>query len=388
MITETLDRNILLYNTQEDHRMPSDYIGRYHIHILCHKGKAQFSFMDKTFTIEPDDWTIWQMSSKISDVLYSSDFDADFLLVDKDFLLEYNPEKIWAAKAFVFIKKHPVYRLDDKGLAMVEYNFTQFRRRIAEPHLFQEAIVGRQLQIFLFDLWEIYKHAIENGYSFRENLKGNVANGNIANGNVANGNVSGRNLSAENNSSERNLSSDDAPDKKLSKFKHHEGIRPNGNGSENENSETEETEKKNYEIKRTEAKDSETSFFSMGKNSEGFSDNSTALLFTRFMNLLAIHSKTEREVAFYADKLCVSPKYLSEVVKKSSGHPASYWINGFAMQEVLALLKRFDLTFAEIADEMNFYNPAHFTRFVKKQMGLSPTELRLKMERNMNSKSI
>ena len=99
------------------------------------------------------------------------------------------------------------------------------------------------------------------------------------------------------------------------------------------------------------------------------------------MNLLAIHSKTEREVAFYADKLCVSPKYLSEVVKKSSGHPASYWINGFAMQEILALLKRFDLTFAEIADQMNFYNPAHFTRFVKKQTGLAPTELRMKMEK-------
>ena len=307
MMTETLDRKVLLYNTKEDHRMPSDYIGRYHIHILCHKGKAQFVFMGKTFTIEQGDWTIWQMSSKISDVLYSADFDADFLLVDKDFLLEYNPEKIWAAKAFVFIKKHPVYRLDDKGLAMVEYNFAQFRRRLAEPHLFQEAIVGRQLQIFLFDLWEIYKHAIENGYSFIENLKGNA---------------------------------DDSSIEKISGFKHHGG-----------------------------------------KSSEGFPDNSTALLFTRFMNLLAIHSKTEREVAFYADKLCVSPKYLSEVVKKSSGHPASYWINGFAMQEVLALLKRFDLTFAEIADEMNFYNPAHFTRFVKKQMGLSPTELRMKMEK-------
>lgn len=341
MMTETLDRNILLYNTQEDHRMPSDYIGRYHIHILCHKGKAQFSFMDKTFTIEPDDWTIWQMSSKISDVLYSADFDADFLLVDKDFLLEYNPEKIWAAKAFVFIKKHPVYRLDDKGLAMVEYNFAQFRRRIAEPHLFQEAIVGRQLQIFLFDLWEIYKHAIENGYSDSGNLKGNA---------------SGRTLFDDNNQSQRNLSLEDSaedPSKdRLLDEKLHDG-----KGSQK------------------------------GK-SEGFPDNSTALLFTRFMNLLAIHSKTEREVAFYADKLCVSPKYLSEVVKKSSGHPASYWINGFAMQEVLALLKRFDLTFAEIADQMNFYNPAHFTRFVKKQMGLSPTELRLKMERNMNSKSI
>ena len=107
-------------------------------------------------------------------------------------------------------------------------------------------------------------------------------------------------------------------------------------------------------------------------------DNNSALLFTRFMNMLPTYSKTEREVNFYADKLCVSAKYLSEVVKKSSGHPASYWINGYAMQEILSLLKRPNLTFAEISNQMNFYNPAHFTRFVKNQTGCSPSELKNK----------
>lgn len=272
---ESITNSIMLYNTTESHKLPSDFLGRYHIHILCHAGKAQFSFMGNTYTMEAGDWVIWQMSSQISDALYSSDFNADFLLVDKDFLLEYNPEKVWASKAFVFIKKNPVFHLDERGKAMIEYNFIQIRRRIAEPHLFQKEILGRQLQIFLLDLWEIYKNTMEN-------------------------------------------------------------------------------------IQQT--------------------DNSSALLFTRFMNLLPEYSKTEREVTFYADKLCVSAKYLSEVVKKSSGHPASYWINGYAMQEILAYLKRSDLTLAEISNKMNFYNPAHFTRFVKKQTGDSPTELRLKQK--------
>nr|WP_293531861.1 helix-turn-helix domain-containing protein [Prevotella sp.] len=235
--------------------------------------------MGNTYTMEAGDWVIWQMSSRISDALYSSDFNADFLLVDKDFLLEYNPEKVWASKAFVFIKKNPVFHLDERGKAMIEHNFIQIKRRIAESHLFQKEILGRQLQIFLLDLWEIYKNAMEN-------------------------------------------------------------------------------------IQQT--------------------DNSSALLFTRFMNLLPEYSKTEREVAFYADKLCVSAKYLSEVVKKSSGHPASYWINGYAMQEILAYLKRSDLTLAEISYKMNFYNPAHFTRFVKKQTGDSPSELKIKI--NMEKK--
>ena len=276
---ESITNSIMLYNTTESHKLPSDFLGQYHIHILCHAGKAQFTFMGNTYTMESGDWTIWQMSSKISDALYSSDFKADFLLVDKDFLLEYNPEKVWASKAFVFIKKNPVFHLDERGKAMIEHHFIQVKRRIAEPHLFQKEILGRQLQIFLLDLWEIYKNAMEH-------------------------------------------------------------------------------------IQQT--------------------DNSSALLFTRFMNLLPEYSKTEREVAFYADKLCVSAKYLSEVVKKSSGHPASYWINGYAMQEILAYLKRSDLTLAEISNKMNFYNPAHFTRFVKKQTGDSPSELKIKI--NMEKK--
>ena len=276
---ESITNSIMLYNTTECHKLPSDFLGRYHIHILCHAGKAQFSFMGNTYTMEAGDWVIWQMSSRISDALYSSDFNADFLLVDKDFLLEYNPEKVWASKAFVFIKKNPVFHLDERGKAMIEHNFIQIKRRIAESHLFQKEILGRQLQIFLLDLWEIYKNAMEN-------------------------------------------------------------------------------------IQQT--------------------DNSSALLFTRFMNLLPEYSKTEREVAFYADKLCVSAKYLSEVVKKSSGHPASYWINGYAMQEILAYLKRSDLALAEISYKMNFYNPAHFTRFVKKQTGDSPSELKIKI--NMEKK--
>lgn len=272
---EPTHSSILLFNTVDDLKLPSDFLRRYHIHILCRAGKAQFSFMDKTYTMEEGDWTIWQMSSEISDALYSSDFNADFLLVDSDFLLEHNPEKVWASKAFVFIKQNPVFHLSERGMAMVEYNFIQFRRRLAEPHLFQTDILGKQLQIFLLDLWEIYRSAIENVHN---------------------------------------------------------------------------------------------------------ADNSTSLLFTRFMNMLPSYSKTEREVAFYADKLCVSAKHLSEMVKKSSGHPASYWINGYSLQEIYTFLKRPDLTLAEIANLMNFYNPAHFTRFVKKQTGKSPSELRQKLD--------
>lgn len=92
--------DILLFNTQSDHCLPSEYIGRYHIHILCHTGKAQFSMMEKTHMIEAGDWVIWQIGSDIYDALYSSDFDADFLLVERNFLIENNPETVWATKSY------------------------------------------------------------------------------------------------------------------------------------------------------------------------------------------------------------------------------------------------------------------------------------------------
>lgn len=263
--------DILLLNTQRDHCQPSSYIGKYHVHILCHAGKAQFSMLEKRHTIESGDWVIWQIGSEINDALYSSDFDADFLLVERNFLIENNPETAWATRGYVFIKQNPVFHLDERGKALLQADFDLMRRRLSEDNIFRREILGRVMQIFLFDLWNVYKEAIDR----QEDLS-----------------------------------------------------------------------------------------------------NVSAGLFLRFMDLLRQFAVAEREVSFYAEKLCVSPKYLSEIVKKSSGKPASYWITGYAMQEIVGLLKKPDVTIAEISERLGFYNPAHFSRFVKKILGMSPSEYR------------
>ena len=67
---EPIINSIMLYNTTESHKLPSDFLGRHHIHIFCHEGKAQFTFMGNTYTMEAGDWVIWQMSSQISDAHY------------------------------------------------------------------------------------------------------------------------------------------------------------------------------------------------------------------------------------------------------------------------------------------------------------------------------
>lgn len=277
-----LEGDIILFNTQTDHRPLSDYMGRYHVHILCHAGKAQFSMMEKRYVIDAGDLAIWQIGSNIYDIAFSSDLDADILLVERNFLIENNPEVAWATKGYVFIKENPVFRLDEKGKRLLQTDFDLIRQRLSESNIFRREILGRTLQIFLFDLWNVYEEAINR----QEELS-----------------------------------------------------------------------------------------------------NLSASIFHRFMDLVRQYSSSEREVAFYADKLCVSAKYLSEVVKKGSGKPASYWINGYAAQEIVSLLKKPDMTLSEISDRLNFYNPAHFTRFVRKMLGVSPSEYRRKLTDNPSDRA-
>lgn len=152
--------DIILFNTQTDHCLPSDYNGKYHVHILCHAGKAQFSMMEKRHVMEAGDWAIWQIGSDIYDTDYSSDFDADILLVERNFLIENNPEVVWATKGYVFIKENPVFRLDEKGMRLLQTDFDLIRQRLSESNIFRREILGRTLQIFLFDLWNVYEEAI------------------------------------------------------------------------------------------------------------------------------------------------------------------------------------------------------------------------------------
>ena len=102
-------------------------------------------------------------------------------------------------------------------------------------------------------------------------------------------------------------------------------------------------------------------------------------LFADFLELARQNAAEHRDVAFYSERLCVTAKYMSEVVKRCSGHPASYWINGYANQAISELLKRPDLTIAEIAYKLNFFNPPHFCRFFKRTMGMTPSEYRNSM---------
>lgn len=80
--------------------------------------------------------------------------------------------------------------------------------------------------------------------------------------------------------------------------------------------------------------------------------------------------------AVIADKLCVTPKYLSEVSRKISGYAANYWINRYTVLDISRLLRDKSLTFVRISDMFGFSSPAYFSRYVQQHLGVSPTEYR------------
>jgi AraC family transcriptional activator of pobA len=99
-------------------------------------------------------------------------------------------------------------------------------------------------------------------------------------------------------------------------------------------------------------------------------------LYERFLQLVQQHCMTEREVQFYSDKLNITPKYLNYICKANTRITASEWIQRYAKERIVFLLQNKDLNISEIADEMNFSSRSFFTRYVKKVLGVSPSEFR------------
>lgn len=180
---------------------------------------------------------------------------------------------VWASKGFIFIRITPSFLLDKESLQLMNADFELFRDRLSQAdNSFKREVLGRVMQIFLYDLWTVCQHGLSQ---------------------------------------------------------------------------------------------METS------------DNS-ARIFLRFLSLAQQHARTEREVAFYADKLFISPKYLSQVSRTMTNLPASQWIQYYAAFELVSLLNDTSKTLTEVSDLMNFENISHFSRYVMKTLGKTPSAYRQK----------
>lgn len=100
------------------------------------------------------------------------------------------------------------------------------------------------------------------------------------------------------------------------------------------------------------------------------------LITTNFFKLLFNNYKENRSISFYADKLCLSQKYLSSIIKKSTGYPMLFWTNNILVIYAKCKLKSTSLTITQISDELNFPNPSIFGRFFKQHTGMTPLSYR------------
>lgn len=96
----------------------------------------------------------------------------------------------------------------------------------------------------------------------------------------------------------------------------------------------------------------------------------------RFLKLLSDNYLNHREVLFYADKLNINEKYLTQLLKRNTGKTAREFIIEMVILEAKVLLDENVLSIKEIADRLNFMNQFHFSRFFKQYSGMPPTAYR------------
>lgn len=99
-------------------------------------------------------------------------------------------------------------------------------------------------------------------------------------------------------------------------------------------------------------------------------------LMAKFILAVMEDCTRHRKVEYYADRLCITPKHLSAVVKEISGMTAGKLIDNYVVLEAKMLLKNTDLTIQEIAARLNFPNQSFFGKYFKHSTGLSPSEFR------------
>lgn len=99
-------------------------------------------------------------------------------------------------------------------------------------------------------------------------------------------------------------------------------------------------------------------------------------IYTSFLNVLNANFKKEREVCFYADKLCVTAKHLSHVVKEVVGRSPLDIIEEYVVTESKALLLSTNMSIQQIGENLNFPSQSVFGKYFRRITGISPSEYR------------
>ena len=101
-------------------------------------------------------------------------------------------------------------------------------------------------------------------------------------------------------------------------------------------------------------------------------------LFFRFRQLLAEHYRESRSVAFYADKLCITTRYLADIVQQHYGRSPKDAIDIYTVMQIRLDLLQSDVTLSELANKYHFSSPSFFSDYFRRNAGCSPHDYRQK----------
>jgi AraC family transcriptional activator of pobA len=264
-------KKIILLQSPGNVNFPGNYLQEFHTHILCSRGSMQFVFNDKRYSAKAGEFVFWFADSQLTGVNFSENFKAEVLFIKRDFLDNNIPDPSWSIDVLLHSKANRILNLHDKDKVKVLSHLSLLHNRYLDSgHLFYDEILQLQMQLFFFDMWNIFANECER-----------------------------RKRSLESRS-----------------------------------------------------------------------------LYKQFMQLVHEHCMEQREVQFYAHHLHITAKHLNYVCKKNTGVTASEWIQRYAKERIILLLKNKKLNIAEIADKMDFSSRSFFTRYVKKLSGVIPGEFR------------
>lgn len=97
-------------------------------------------------------------------------------------------------------------------------------------------------------------------------------------------------------------------------------------------------------------------------------------LLQQFLDLVAEHGNIQRNVGFYAEQLCISPNHFSTLIKQQSGQTVMQWLNTNTILQAKVMLKHSNFQIYEIADRLGFESTTFFSRFFKRETGMTPRD--------------
>ena len=101
-------------------------------------------------------------------------------------------------------------------------------------------------------------------------------------------------------------------------------------------------------------------------------------VFDRFIQLVNQHCREHHQIAYYAERMCLTERYLGTVIRQTSGATAKDWIDRALITQAKVLLRHTDHSVLQVSEELHFLNPAFFSKYFKRLVGATPLEYREK----------